>query len=196
MDQRIEIEATAWAEFEVLMERNANEGFNRVFKEVWLHWERHGWHHWMPISDARAFQENVRLIIRSWAAIRYSKHRLTQLQNASFSFWVFFHGNYAQPRPLHQAWDGIALHGDHPFWETHFPPCGWGCGCYVSGARSVAGVRRLGGDPDLELPLGWNVPLPQTGLLLGIDWHWEGQRWPTLLQIVEAVANGKVRSHA
>lgn len=35
------------------------------------------------------------------------------------------------PRFDHMAWDGLILPVDHPFWPTHFPPCGWGCKCWV-----------------------------------------------------------------
>jgi len=32
-------------------------------------------------------------------------------------------------RISHQAWEGVALPIDHPFWNTHFPPNGWRCRC-------------------------------------------------------------------
>lgn len=31
----------------------------------------------------------------------------------------------------HLRWDGLILPVDHPFWQTHYPPNGWGCKCYV-----------------------------------------------------------------
>lgn len=34
-------------------------------------------------------------------------------------------------RPLHRAWDGTILPVDHPWWDTHYPPCGWNCRCNV-----------------------------------------------------------------
>lgn len=34
-------------------------------------------------------------------------------------------------RPLHRAWHGTILPVDHPWWDTHFPPCGWMCRCNV-----------------------------------------------------------------
>lgn len=34
-------------------------------------------------------------------------------------------------RVEHQQWDGLALPKDDPFWNTHFPPNGWGCRCYA-----------------------------------------------------------------
>lgn len=32
-------------------------------------------------------------------------------------------------RPEHLAWHGTVLPWDHPWWETHSPPCGWRCRC-------------------------------------------------------------------
>ena len=36
-----------------------------------------------------------------------------------------------QTRPLHKKWNGTILPVDHPWWNTHFPPCGWNCRCSV-----------------------------------------------------------------
>lgn len=32
-------------------------------------------------------------------------------------------------RPEHHAWNGTILPVDHPWWDTHYPPCGWKCRC-------------------------------------------------------------------
>ncbi|MDF3931387.1 phage minor head protein [Pseudomonas citronellolis] len=34
-------------------------------------------------------------------------------------------------REQHLGWAGILLPADDPFWQTHFPPNGWGCKCWV-----------------------------------------------------------------
>jgi SPP1 gp7 family putative phage head morphogenesis protein len=34
-------------------------------------------------------------------------------------------------RPDHARWHGTILPVDHPWWDTHFPPCGWNCRCDV-----------------------------------------------------------------
>jgi len=34
-------------------------------------------------------------------------------------------------RPLHRRWHGTILPVDHPWWDTHYPPCGWNCRCTV-----------------------------------------------------------------
>lgn len=35
-------------------------------------------------------------------------------------------------RPEHRAWHGVVLPVDDPWWNTHYPPCGWRCRCTVT----------------------------------------------------------------
>lgn len=80
------------------------------------------------------------------------------------------------PRQEHLDWVGILLLIDHPFWQTHFPPNGWGCKCSV---RQVgrAEARRLGGpsaDPVVETtPFVNRRTGEQVDVPIGIDpgWH-------------------------
>lgn len=46
-------------------------------------------------------------------------------------------------RPQHQEWHAIALPVDDPFWDTHYPPNGWGCRCFVITATEKQ-LKRLG----------------------------------------------------
>lgn len=48
-------------------------------------------------------------------------------------------------RLSHQAWDGIALPIDHPWWATHFPPNGWRCRCRAI-SLSEQGLQRYRDD--------------------------------------------------
>jgi len=34
-------------------------------------------------------------------------------------------------RKEHENWNGIVLPKDDPWWDSHFPPKGWGCKCYT-----------------------------------------------------------------
>lgn len=45
------------------------------------------------------------------------------------------------PRPEHQAWNGVVLPIDHPWWNTHYPPCDWGCHCWTT-ALTASMARR------------------------------------------------------
>lgn len=41
-------------------------------------------------------------------------------------------------RPQHHDWHGTLLPVDHPWWDTHYPPCGWKCRC-----NAVARNQRM-----------------------------------------------------
>jgi hypothetical protein len=44
-------------------------------------------------------------------------------------------------RQEHLSWDGLILPKDDPWWDSHFPPNGWGCKCYTR-AVSEARLKR------------------------------------------------------
>ena len=58
------------------------------------------------------------------------------------------------PRDQHVRWDGLILHADDPWWNTHYPPNGWGCKCYVESLRP-SDLRRASktGKPDRAPPV-------------------------------------------
>lgn len=62
---------------------------------------------------------------------------------------TYKHTPQLNPRPDHQAWDGITLPIGHVFWETHCPKNGYGCKCYIVSRRpgeitSVDELERRG----------------------------------------------------
>ena len=46
-------------------------------------------------------------------------------------YLVYELGPSEQHRVQHVAWAGIILRADDPWWQTHYPPNGWGCKCRV-----------------------------------------------------------------
>ena len=66
-------------------------------------------------------------------------------------------GPSREHRPEHVAWAGILLPADDPWWQTHFPPNGWGCKCRVrqvsrrEAERLLASGRYVTAAPDLGL---------------------------------------------
>ncbi|CAL2108196.1 conserved hypothetical protein [Tenacibaculum sp. 190524A02b] len=91
---------------------------------------------------------------RKWQDIQRTKHLYPNL-----TYMVIQDG---RARPLHQAWHGITLPVEHPFWRTHYPPNDWECRCYVK--RSSKAIDSKGYDVE-------NMPeLPkQFGINAGID---------------------------
>jgi len=49
----------------------------------------------------------------------------------SHPYLVYELGPSREHRDEHVGWAGILLQAEDPFWQTHFPPNGWGCKCRV-----------------------------------------------------------------
>lgn len=102
----------------------------------------------------------------------YNAGRYAQLQalRSTRPYWRYRHADGEKyPRPLHQAWNGLVLSADDPWWDAHFPANGWGCKCYVE-ALNGRDLAKLGKDgPDAAPPvdmqhvtIGKNGPTPRT----------------------------------
>jgi len=164
------------------------ETFRRRFAEIV---QRHGWHGWTGEETEAGRAWRTRVIYTTNLRTSYAAGRYAQLQD--FPVWVYRHSGAENPRLQHLAWDGLTLPADHPFWRTHYPPNGWGCGCRVAGARSREGARRLGGKPDYDTPPpGWDVPDPDTGLLPGIQEGWDYAPGATVAERVRKAAADKL----
>lgn len=134
--------------------------------------EERGWHGWTGDDSEAGKAWRTRVIYRTNMRTSYAAGRMAQLVEGGFPLWVYRHGGSVEPRIIHLGWDGLVLPPDHPFWVTHAPPNGWGCSCYVVGARTFEGAQRLGGQPGKELPKGWQKLDPKTGAPVGIDKGW------------------------
>lgn len=63
-------------------------------------------------------------------------------------YWKYVHGGSPNPRQDHLDWSGTVLRHDDPWWDTHYPPNGWGCSCRVI-TLSERDLEKLGKDgPD------------------------------------------------
>lgn len=145
------------------------EEFRKDFRDAVA---RHGWTGWAGEGSAKGEAWRTRVIYQTNMRTSYAAGRMAQLVEGGYRFWVYRHGGSRDPRPQHLAWDGLTLPPDHPFWATHAPPNGWGCSCYIVGARSEAAARRRGGDPGKGLPPGWDALDAKTGAPKGIDRGW------------------------
>ena len=74
-----------------------------------------------------------RVIFETNIATSYQAGRYQQMKElaAERPYWEYRHGDSINPRPEHQAWNGLVLRADDPWWDTHYPPNGWGCKCTV-----------------------------------------------------------------
>lgn len=154
----------------------------------------HNWHGWTGEGTAAGEAWRTRVIYRTNAKTSYAAGRLAQLRAAGYPLLIYRHGGSREPRPEHLAWDGLVLPTDHPFWETHMPVNGWGCSCYVLGARSARAAKRLGGKPDLELPPDWDAINPRTGAPFGIDRGWDYAPGASVSREIETMIAAKIQA--
>lgn len=145
------------------------EQFRADFREIVT---RRGWHGWTGEGTKRGEAWRTRVIYKTNMATSYAAGRWAQLRAAGYPLLIYRHGGSLDPRLEHLGWDGLILPADHSFWLTHAPPNGWGCSCYIVGARSERDAVRKGGKPQKKLPDGWAVISPKTGAPAGIDRGW------------------------
>jgi hypothetical protein len=102
--------------------------------------QKHGWEGWTG-SDTQVGRDwRTRMIYTTNMRASYAAGRYAQLTDPdllkSRPYWKYIHNEtVAHPRPLHQSWNGLVLKYDDPFWQTHYPPNGFGCRCRVTAVR-------------------------------------------------------------
>lgn len=159
--------------------------FRRDFRDIV---EKRGWHGWTGEGTKKGEAWRTKVIYKTNLATSYAAGRMAQLKASGFAFWVYRHGNSLDPRIEHLGWDGLVLEADHAFWATHAPPNGWGCSCYITGARSREAAARAGGKPDKPLPEGWLARDPRTGAPVGISKGWDHGAGASVTDLVAALA--------
>lgn len=148
--------------------------FRRRFLEII---QRHGWAGFTGDDrtadrpqGGRGLAWRTRVIYETNLLTSYAAGRRAQLEDGGYTHWMYKHSDFVQrPRPHHVALNGIVRPKDDPFWQTHYPPNGWGCRCRVLGVRGPAQARRLGGDWDKPLPSWAGQTDPKTGAPVGVD---------------------------
>lgn len=99
-----------------------------------------------------------------------------QRTSAGLPYFLYGLSTAEDRRPEHEAKVGVILPVDHPFWDTWFPPNGWGCKCWV---RQITRreAERLGGvtiPPDVPTRLFENRRTGEvTDIPVGIDPGWQ-----------------------
>ena len=138
---------------------------------------KHGWQGWTGEGSPEGFAWRTRVVYQTNLSTSYAAGRYQQLTDPELltlrPYWRYVHADgVANPRLQHVAWNGLTLPHDHPFWQTHFPPNGWGCHCSVRAVskREYAKAEAAG---LAEPPAGWdarddkgNVP----GIARGFDY--------------------------
>lgn len=92
--------------------------------------EKHGWQYKGNRAWRTAVIYDTNLTV-AYSAGRY-KGMTADAVLAARPWWKYLPSSSAQRRPEHVQWYGIVLRHDDPWWNTHYPPNGWGCKCGVT----------------------------------------------------------------
>ena len=162
------------------------EQFRKRFRQIVTD---RGWHGWTGEGTKAGEAWRTRVIYETNLITSYSAGRLEQLRAGGYRYWMYKHSDSRNPRPHHRALDGVVLPADDPFWQSHYPPNGWGCRCRAVGVDGPRSAQRLGGDFNKPLPRGWNTIDPKTGEPVGIDKGWGYMPGGTATSTVSALAS-------
>lgn len=102
---------------------------------------KNGWQGWTGSDTLEGRDWRTRVIYSTNMRASYAAGRYAQLTDPDLlknrPFWKYIHSDLvAHPRPLHQSWNGMVLRYDDPFWQTHYPPNGFGCRCRIKAVTS------------------------------------------------------------
>lgn len=132
---------------------------------------KNGWTGWTGEGSPAGEAWRTKIIYATNVRSSHAAGRWAQLNHPDLlkvrPFWRYIHNDSVlHPRPQHLAWNGLTLRHDHPFWQTHFAPNGWGCRCRIMAVRGP--VEGDATDP----PAGWDTRNAK-GDLPGIDQGWD-----------------------
>lgn len=110
------------------------------------------------------FEVNMR---SAYAAGRWER---AQRNKEAFPFLRYVTAGDSRVRPEHQSWNGVIRPIDDPFWDTHYPPCGWSCRC-TAVPVSRGQLRRRGLEVTEDPPSYPKLPYtnPRTGEVTRIE---------------------------
>lgn len=83
-----------------------------------------------------------------------------------FPYLEYQHNTLENFRVDHKAWDGKIIATSDPWWQTHYPPNGWGCRCTATGVSEQA-LRARGAKPDAAPGASKGDPPPEWAYHVG-----------------------------
>ncbi|MDX2350644.1 MAG: phage minor head protein [Porticoccus sp.] len=142
---------------------------------------KHGWNY----KGSRGWRTNV--IFNTNLRTAHMAGRWKQIQRVKKQrpWMIYMTVGDEAVRPEHANWNKQVLSVDDPWWDTHYPPNGWGCRCYINTA-SQKQLDRQGLTPDKPSPIKTTERInTRTGEIfgdvpVGIDTGWNynvGKAW-------------------
>lgn len=160
--------------------------------------DKYGWNY----TGSRNWRTKV--IYNTNLRTAYMSGRYKQMKDPDVTalrpYWQYRHGNSRNPRLQHLAWHGMVLRHDDPWWDTHYPPSGFGCKCRVI-TMSQRDLDKRGLKPESPPDLGtydWKDKDGNTHTIpKGIDPGWDynvgkasGQSFKVLTNKFETIDYG------
>lgn len=108
------------------------DDFRARFEEIVA---RRGWVGWTGSATAAGRAWRTSVIYHTNLRTAYQAGRWETLRG--FPFLKYRHNSVRNPREQHVRWKGLVLASDDPWWDTHYPPNGWGCRCTVIGVSAA-----------------------------------------------------------
>jgi hypothetical protein len=113
------------------------EDFRKDFDRIVA---KHGWDY----NGGRNWRSRVIYETNLRSSYMAGRHEQLMAVREQRPYWQYIHSDAVEhPRPQHEAWNGMVLRWDDPWWQQHFPPNGWGCQCSIR-ALSERDLQRLG----------------------------------------------------
>lgn len=106
----------------------------------------------------------TRIIYRTNLRTSYMAGRWETLRK--FAFLRYNHHTILNPREQHVRWDNLVIAINDPWWDTNYPPNGWGCNCDATGV-SEQRLRAMGRTPDAAPPTIRGDPPPEWNYHVG-----------------------------
>lgn len=102
--------------------------------------EARGWWGRKPMTDPLTGQREIvqlgsprrlKTIYRTNMRTSYASGRWARIERNKDAFPLlrYICTLDGRERDEHRAWHNTLLAWDHPWWQTHYPPCDWGCRC-------------------------------------------------------------------
>lgn len=140
--------------------------FKKQFDEIVA---KHGWSY----NGERGWRTKV--IYNTNLSSAYAAGRERQMQDsdvrAAFPNKRYRSMDDSRVRPLHASWNNVVLPYDHPWWDTHSPPCGWGCRCWAEPTDAPATAAPNDGTYDWRNPSTGEIKTIPKGIDPGWDYN-------------------------
>lgn len=118
--------------------------FRRQFRETVA---KRGWTGWTGEGSKAGTAWRTRVIYKTNMDTSYMAGRWQQMTDPDVMrlrpYWRYVHNTVENPRIQHQRWDDLVLPAADPWFQTHYPPNGWGCNCGVE-TLSERALQRMG----------------------------------------------------